>query len=508
MRRKKILVFLGILLAVLCAFLWMARNHMAEKETSEECKDGRSCSDTMRDDKNNFPQCNGSEGCRDYTQADFTENELNADTDVSADQNLLHKPYDIREIISKKGVKAVYIEQKNAPEVSVSFTFAQAGRAYEPQKGLSRLAAEVLNLEAAGQVPDEDSGKVKNNFSFKSNRNDLSGNFVVPQTDFMSAAASLADILQQDDLDENIINRARERILEADVLRATKRSSIFEDYFNQKFFHEPVEESNIAYAYPAFGLISNNQIQAFLEQKLAKDNLYVAVVGDLTPQELETGLDMMFGSLKNSAQESFQDQPLVTYEPGIKYLSPALSFIEGRGISVGPKIGSDDFDAFYIAAFLFADQFSDEHIKGLSPDEFELNIAIKYHIPETSLMMNFEMAAEAYEPFMAYFNQIWQKMSKGQFGPQEFENAKEQVILSYQNGMMSVKKLSELLIAVHQSALNPDFINQREKLVQTLTYEQVKAAAEKYFKQKPTMLVTTPTLEEMSSPDVVNTEAF
>jgi zinc protease len=212
---------------------------------------------------------------------------------------------DVQRVTSPGGIRAWLVEDRSAPIVSLSFSFAGGSGLDAPGKeGTGAMLAGLLD-QGAGDMDSR---------AFNARRDDLSVRlgFSASLDRFSGSMRALAinreasfDLLRaallQPRLAPESIDLLRSQML-ADLRQAAQTPGAVANRTLQEdmFRGHP-------YARPPSGTLASveglkvEDLQAFARRQFVRDGLIVAVVGDITPAELGRLLDRAFGALPASA---------------------------------------------------------------------------------------------------------------------------------------------------------------------------------------------------------------
>lgn len=214
---------------------------------------------------------------------------------------------DIQEIKTESGVTAWLVEDHSLPVVALQFAFKGAGAINDPaeEQGLTRLLSNTMD-EGAGDYNAQAFQKALTDHSislyFGASRDHFTGTLKT-----LTRHEDLAFELLQNALSKpHFADEAVERMKAANMARI--RSSLSDPEWIAARLLNDVAFADEPYALNSGGTLSTlptitpDMLRAAVKARLAKDNLAVSVVGDITADELKTRLDQLFGALPDKAQ--------------------------------------------------------------------------------------------------------------------------------------------------------------------------------------------------------------
>ena len=231
---------------------------------------------------------------------------------------------DIQEVTSAQGVKAWLVEDHNLPIIALHFSFRHVGAAQDnkDKQGLARLLSNTMD-EGAGDLPSQEFQKTLSDNSislfFSSGRDNFGGTLKTLSRNKDTAFNLLKLALTEPRFDAEPV----ERMKQANISRI-QSSKGNPDWINARLFND-VAFTDHPYALNSGGTLSTlkNITTDDLKQRhktsIRKDNLVIGVAGDITPNELKTLLDNIFGDLPNAPLDN-STKELTLQNQGKTYL--------------------------------------------------------------------------------------------------------------------------------------------------------------------------------------------
>lgn len=262
----------------------------------------------------------------------------------------------IQEVTSRSGVKAWLVEDHKLPLVAMHFAF-RGGVEQDPasKQGLANLSVRLLSQGAGNydaltfqQKLSEHSIQMR----FEAGRDALEGTLKSLSADRQTAFELLALALTKPRVEVKDFERARDEQLTG--IRAQFASPEWQARYAlfQKIF------ASHPYGYRRLGTtktlasLTRDDVRNFIASHFARDNLVVAVAGDISPADLSKLLDQTFGQLPRHAR-------LVKVEEAAwpQTVSTVLTRREGTQTQLlfalpGPKQDDPDYDAVEIANYI------------------------------------------------------------------------------------------------------------------------------------------------------------
>lgn len=213
---------------------------------------------------------------------------------------------DIKEITSPGGIKAWLVEDHSVPVIAFNFAFAGAGTASEPAaiQGTTQLASNTMD-EGAGDIDSQAFQKELADHSislgYSAGRDDYYGSVKTLSREKDRAFNLLRLSLTAPRFDAEPVQRMKD----ANIARI--RSSLSDpDWMAARIMNDRLYAGH-PYARNSGGTISSIQaikqedLHHFVKTRLGRDNLHIAVAGDITEAELVKALDNIFGTLPKTS---------------------------------------------------------------------------------------------------------------------------------------------------------------------------------------------------------------
>ncbi|MFI4999240.1 MAG: M16 family metallopeptidase [Reyranellales bacterium] len=208
---------------------------------------------------------------------------------------------EIKEITTPLGIKAWLVEDKSAPVVALSFSFA-GGAASEPeaQKGITSLAAALLT-DGAGPLPSQafrrrlEDAAVSLGFGASLDR--LSGSLRVLSANRQEGFDLLRLAVTEPRFDPEMVEERRAQFI-ASLNKASQRPSTVaaRTMMATVFLGHPYAADTEGVR-ESLKALTPDELKRRASSLLTRRDLIVAAVGDIDPAELARQLDFAFGSL-------------------------------------------------------------------------------------------------------------------------------------------------------------------------------------------------------------------
>lgn len=403
---------------------------------------------------------------------------------VPAPQKML----DVQEVKSPQGITAWLVEDHSLPIIALQFYFKEAGSARDPQdrQGLARLASNTMD-EGAGPYDSQAFQKALTDhsisLSFSTGRDDFGGGLKMLTRHKDKAIELLSLALTQPRFDPEAIDRMRA----ANIARI-KSSMTEPDWISARL------QNDLAYAGHAYALngggtlsslaaITREDLQNFVKNNLSRDRLYVGVAGDITPEELASVLDKVFGALPATAKTAEltdieiqntgktylykQDIPqsfINLLSPGLAYKDPdyyagaVMNFILG-GSGFGSRLTEEVREKRGLTYGINSSLFFMDHVHGFS----------------IGLSTENKNAGEALKIIRAEL----EKMRDQGVSAEELANAKSYLVGSLPLGLSSTSAIAGVLLSLQVNENPIDHYDRYPGIINAITQEDIRRVAQR-----------------------------
>ncbi len=403
----------------------------------------------------------------------------------------------ITEVTSPGGIKAWLVHDTTLPLIAMEFAFLGGAAQDGPTKaGLAHLTASVLD-EGAGDLDAQAfQQKLADHaveLHFDAGRDEMRGSLRTLSENRDVAFDLLRLSVNAPRFDNEAVERIRAAIMAGLRRRSTEPNSIAgERWYALAFPDHP-------YGRPVDGTLKSvpeltrEDIVGFAKRTLARSNLRVAVVGDITPEELGQRLDAVFGSLPEKAEltpvENVTPQHIGTVDV-IPLDVPQSVVVMG---TVGLERRDPDFMAAYVLNHILGGSaFSSRLFKevrearGLAYSVYSYQVALAHvGLWFAGTATKNERAAESISLITSEFQRI---LDDGPT-PEELKEAKSYLTGSYALRFDTSSKVAGQLLQIQLDELGIDYIDRRNTLVEAVTLDDIKRVAARLATARKALVV-------------------
>ncbi|MDR6633493.1 zinc protease [Phyllobacterium sp. 1468] len=404
---------------------------------------------------------------------------------------------EIKEVVSPKGVKAWLVQDDFVPLISMRFSF-KGGSTQDPdgKEGLANLMTGLFD-EGAGdfdsQTFQEKLDDVGAEMSFNADDDDVTGSIRMLAEKRDQAVDLLTLAVNKPRFDQAPIDRIRQQIVAGIKSSERDPNTIAGRKFAEALYGDHPYGRRSEGTEASLNSITHDDLATFHKHNFARDNLIVAVVGSISPEELSPLLDKVFGDLPEKAElETVSEAKLAFGQiTRVDYVLPQTSI---SMVYPGVRRQDPDFFPAYIMNHIlgggtFSSRIYNEvrEKRGLAYSAGS-NLVTRDHM--AALMVNTATRADRANETLQILKTEIAKMAKDGPTEDELDEAKKYLVGSYAvNNLDSSSAVASTLIGLQDENLGRDYIDKRAELINRVTLDQVKEAAKKLLETDPAILI-------------------
>ena len=393
----------------------------------------------------------------------------------------------IQTITSPKGIQAWLVEEHSVPVVAMDFAF-RGGAAQDPQRvpGVAAMLSSLLD-EGAGKYNSQafqlalEENAIE--MSFSAQRDTFNGSLRTLSEKRDTAFELMQLAVNAPRLDAEPIERIRSQLLARLRRDATDPGTIAMEIWAQSAFPgHPYGRRSIG-SESSITAITRDELDAYRTRNFARDNLVIAVVGDIDAKTLGALLDKTFGNLTQTAE--------LTPVPSTQPRGVGETHIVEQGIPQTtimfsrPALKRDDPD--YIASVVMNHILGGGTFTSRLFNEVREKRGLAYSVSSYleplaqtgifagSVATRNEKADEAVKLIEDEIRRF------AQDGPSDDELAKAKLFItgSYPLSFDSSSKISRVLKELQIQNMPIDYVEKRNQLVNQVTRDDVMRAAKR-----------------------------
>lgn len=415
-----------------------------------------------------------------------------------------HAEIAFREISSPGGITAWMVEDYTVPIITMSFAF-DGGATQDPDDKLGRTSLMTTLLDEGAGDLDSDAFQTRQDtvgleMGFSSSLDAFSGFARMLAEEREDATELLALAVNSPRFDQPAIDRMRAQLVSRLVARSQDPNYAAGLMWNKALFGEHPYSRPSEGTQETLAAITADDLHALHDAIFARDNLTIGIVGALDEETAGALIDQVFGDLPQSptlvdttdAEMSFGEQLAVDYPLPQAFINLAYP---------GIPEGDDDFFPAYLMTEMLAGSslLSELNVEvrekrglsyGVSGGLINLDHADALTI---STATRPDQAAEAIEVIRTTIA----RMAAEGPDPAELERIKRYMIGAYAiNQLRSSVSIAGAMVGQQLRDRPIDYVDQRVKLIEAVTAEDVKRAAQRIFAAEPSLMIVGPGAEE------------
>jgi zinc protease len=414
-----------------------------------------------------------------------------------------------------EGVEAWLSEEHTIPMIAFRLSIP-GGAAYDPTDlpGVASMVSSLLD-EGAGDLDDAAFKEALETYAirlgFGSGREYLSISMSTLTENADEAFRLMALALHAPRFDAVPIERVRAQTLAGLRQDEEDPGTVAAKAWASKYFLDHPYAHDASGTFESVAAISAADIRAYAEQHLVRGGAKVAVAGDITQEQLSVFLEQVFGPMPLGNVEPVAPPPALG-EPGTQIIEmdipqPAVIF----GIK-GPMRHDPDFIPAYVANYVlggggFSSRLMDEvrEKRGLT-----YGIATGLQDYRTAALIRGSVQSERTRVLTALevTKQEMARFAADGVDAMELADAKTYLTGSFPLRLDSNSKIAGALNGFQVAGLGPEYVIERNGLIEAVTLERVNEVAARYFSPEGLVIVIagTPAPEEDTVTDLLPTD--
>lgn len=391
----------------------------------------------------------------------------------------------VERVVSPGGIEAWLVRDHSNPIIAVEVVF-RGGASTEPdgRAGLVNMVSGLLD-EGAGpydsqafQATLED---MSIGLSFSTGKDNFRGHLKT-LTDNSDTAFDLMRLaLTEPRFDAEPVERIRNQILTALNREAQNPQAIVgREWFRLAFAGHP-------YATPVRGspetvkAITVNELRTWTKRHLARDNLVVGVVGDISPDRLGVLLDKTFAGLPAKATRVAIPETSPKAPGRIEVIERAIPQSIAMFGEAGLKRDDPDWYAAYVMNYIlggggFSSWLTEEvrEKRGLAYSVY----SYLQPFDRTALIVGGVATENArIGESLDLIREQWSRMRDQGPDAETLDNAKTYLTGSFPLSLDSTSSIANLLVAMQTENLGIDYLERRNSYIEAVTLDDIKRVA-------------------------------
>ncbi len=395
---------------------------------------------------------------------------------------------DIERVVSPKHhIVAWLVEDHAIPVLSVSVAF-RGGAALDPagKEGLAEFASDLMD-EGAGDLDSQAYHKALEDIA-ASVRFDAGPDTFTASLRTLSAKRDRAFELFRMALtaprfDAEPVARVRAQLLSSLREQLQRPNTIARRLFYRTILPDHPYGRPVEGTLESIPLISAADMKGFVAGRIARDNLVVGVVGDISAQELATRLDTLFGGLP--AKSAPRALPQAQYGGAGKLQLVKKPIPQSVAVFGAPGIERKDPD--WYAALVMDQIFGSGSFSSRLMEEVREKRGLAYGVHaglapyrHGGLIVGGVATRNAkVAESLSVIRDEWKRMEEKGATADELANAKTYINGSFPLSLDSSRRIAQILVAVQLDDLGIDYLDRRAKIIDSVTLADVNRVAKR-----------------------------
>ncbi|NQV57898.1 MAG: insulinase family protein [Rhodospirillales bacterium] len=394
---------------------------------------------------------------------------------------------EIKEVRSQRGITAWLVEDHTNPIITMNIAF-RGGAALDPvgKEGVAHLASTTMD-EGAGDLDSQSFQQKLEDLSislrFSAGRDEFTGSLRTLTENRDQAFDLLRLAVTRPRFDSEPVERVRRQILAGLRRSLEDPKSIANRILMSRFF------PGHPYGRPTKGtldtvpLIKLTDLKLFTAQRLARNNLVVAAVGDITAGEMTAALDKIFGDLPEKAaswvlaeaEPKLENRTIIIDKP----VPQSIIRFGHRGI----KRNDPDFYAAYVMNYILGGGgFESRLFEEVREKRGLAYSAWSYLSPwnhAAVIMGGAGTANERAGDTVKIMRGEWRRMAEKGVTKEELAAAKTYLTGSYALRFSGSRRISSMLVGIQLEKLGIDYIDKRNGFINAVSQDGLNRVAKK-----------------------------
>lgn len=395
----------------------------------------------------------------------------------------------VEEVVSPGGVTAWLVRDPTIPVVSLTTAF-RGGAALDPEgkAGLASLVSGLLD-EGAGDLDSQSFQGRLNDLSIKlrfdAGRDEFSGDLKTLKENLDAAFDMLRLALTEPRFDPEPVERVRNQLLSILARQAEDPNYVAAHTWNRIAFPDHPYGRPVDGTPETIKAIMRADLEEFVKERLAKDNLVIGVVGDVTAEELAPLLDSTFGALP--------DHAVPASVPDVAPKNAGDVIVVPRDIpqsvvvfgEQGLKRDDPDYYAAYVLNYIlggggFTSRLTREirELRGLAYSVYTyLNPLDHAALVMGGVATRNSRVKESIDLIRAE----WDGINHSSVTAEELADAKSYLTGSFALRLNTTAKIAQILAYIQMNDLGIDYLDRRNGLIEAVTPADLSRVAKRLF---------------------------
>ena len=405
--------------------------------------------------------------------------------------------FTITPVKSPGGIEAWLVEDKSVPLISMQFSF-HGGAAGDPEgkQGLANFMTAMMD-EGAGDLTSQEFQKAEEEIamrmSYSADDDRFTSTFQTLSANREEAFRLLSLAVNAPRFDDEPLERMRAQLLLMLAQSQEDPNAIAMQALQQKALGDHPYARDLQGTTESLKSITALDLHKLHQRLFARDNLHIAVVGDIDAENLGRLLDETFGKLpEKSAMPVITDTTAFT-QSDIVVIDRDIPQSVIYFAMPGMKRSDPDFITAYVMNMIlggggFGSRLMEEvrEKRGLSYSVW----SDLYPLEKGGLILGGAATRneKAAETIAIIKDQIAQFAKQGP-SAEELADVKTYMTGSYPLRFASGRGTTSQLLGIQEENLGLDYVEKRNSLIEAVTLQDIKRVAQRLLSEKPMLFV-------------------
>lgn len=393
----------------------------------------------------------------------------------------------VQNVQNSKGITAWIVEAHEIPVVSVALAFKMAGSIAEPANmaGLTDLLSSTID-EGSGDLNSQEFKNflLKNNIelSIKADQDVFHVSFRTTKKNINEAFHMLRAILTKPRFEDSTLTRVKNQLLAIYEQSLHNEHTLGSQEMNVVMFGNHPYARTVQQVIKDLPKITDKQLRQFMRERLARNNLLISVVGDITPGELKDYLDRTFGDFPEKATPLNITPPILPNKGSTKTVPLNIPQSLVRFAQPAPSRKDPD----WYATFLLIKVLGDGQYESRLWDEIREKRGLAYEIAanlswseQAGIILGGTATKNTnVKEVIKLIQKVWNDSIDG-ISQSELDFVKRRIIGNFPLNFGSTLKIAKALLVYQIDDLGIDYINKRNEIISSITLDDVNRVAKK-----------------------------
>ncbi|NDV98884.1 pitrilysin family protein [Salipiger sp. PrR002] len=415
---------------------------------------------------------------------------------------------DIQQIETPMGFKAWLVEEPSIPFTSLEIRFKGGTSLDAPGKrGATNLMVGLLEegagaYDAQGFAAESEALAASFGYDAGPDSVSVSARFLTENRD--EAAELLRQSLIEPSFSETAIERVRQQVISGIRSDAKDPDSIASATFDKAVFGDHPYATDQSGTVESVKALTRDDIVDAWQGAMAKDRVYIAATGDISPDELSALIDNLLGDLPETgaAMPEGYDVETTAGTTVVPFDTPQSVAIFGHK---GMKRDDPDFFAAYVMNTILGGGGFEARLMSEVREKRGLTYGVySYLVPMDHAELYLGRVASSNDRIGEAIEVIrdeWAKMAENGATEAELEQAKTYLTGAYPLRFDGNGPIARILVGMQMDGLTPDYIATRNDNIEAVTLADVKRVAGELLKPDALRFVVVGQPEGVESDD-------